>query len=215
MMSPNADMRNIASASSQFAKAFPSLPSLPKLLSRLSGIPRPYSALIPSKDHKEAYLDILAWLMRGAWVTQLRTFAWVRVPPFIKRSVLDDASVDAYPNEHLAKSTRKDSSPSTETSNAQDLNASQDTEGPSIIPTPPPSTPSTSLHPRYLLALSSHILSTQGQESKEAWDKCVKYFDGKHALESISVREGWKRKRVSELTSGWEGEGWLVRGRHW
>ena len=87
IVSPNADMRSLASATQAYASCFPSLPSLPKMLSMLSGHPRPYSAIIPSKDHRDAYIDILAWLLKGGWVTQLRTFAYVRVPREIKVAV--------------------------------------------------------------------------------------------------------------------------------
>ena len=80
-------MRRLKSASAQYAKLFPALPSLPKILSLLSTSPRPYSTLIPSSDHKAAYLDILAWLLRGGWVMQLRTFAWVRVPSHVRSAV--------------------------------------------------------------------------------------------------------------------------------
>ncbi|KAL8716828.1 MAG: hypothetical protein Q9225_005878, partial [Loekoesia sp. 1 TL-2023] len=86
IVSPNADMSKLVSATSKFAKVFPALPSLPKILNLLS-TPRAYSSLIPSKDHKEAFMDILAWLLRDGWVTQLRTFAWVRVPLHIKMIV--------------------------------------------------------------------------------------------------------------------------------
>lgn len=48
-----------------------------------------------------------------------------------------------------------------------------------------------------------------------AWDKCVQYLDGKHALEIIAVRQGWKRKMVAELLNGWEKMEILVRARHW
>ena len=87
IVSPNADMRSLASATQAYASRFPSLPSLTKMLSMLSGHPRPYSAIIPSKDHRDAYMDILAWLLKGGWVTQLRTFAYVRVPGEIKIAV--------------------------------------------------------------------------------------------------------------------------------
>ncbi|KAL8931534.1 MAG: hypothetical protein Q9216_007169, partial [Gyalolechia sp. 2 TL-2023] len=86
IVSPNADMSKLASATFKYAKIFPALPSLPKILNLLS-TPRAYSTLIPSKDHKEAFMGILAWLLRDGWVTQLRTFAWVRVPPYIKAIV--------------------------------------------------------------------------------------------------------------------------------
>ena len=95
IVSPNADMRNLAAASQRFAKIFPALPPLSKILNMLSFTPRPYSTLIPSKDHKPTYMEILAWLMRGGWVTQLRTFAWVRVPAHIKEAVAKEAAMNA------------------------------------------------------------------------------------------------------------------------
>ena len=87
IVSPNADMRKLAAACRAYEATFPTLPSLPKMLSALSGTPRPYGTLIPSKDHKEAYFQILAWLLRGGWVTQLRTFAWIRVDKEVKVAV--------------------------------------------------------------------------------------------------------------------------------
>jgi hypothetical protein len=87
IVSPNADMTVIPAAISVYAQRFPTLPTLPKVLSMLSGTPRPFRTFIPTAEHREAYMEILAWLMRGGWVTQLRTFAWVRVTPEIKAQV--------------------------------------------------------------------------------------------------------------------------------
>ncbi|KAK0659824.1 Nitrogen permease regulator 3 [Lasiodiplodia hormozganensis] len=88
IVSPNADMRKLPQAIPAYAARFPTLPSLPKMLSFLSNqSPRTYGTIIPSKDHRIAYMDILAWLMRGGWVTQLRTFAWIRVSPEVQAEV--------------------------------------------------------------------------------------------------------------------------------
>lgn len=87
MVSPNADLSKLARASAAFAAEFPTSPSLPRMLALLSGTPVPYCILIPSRDHKDLYYSILAWLLRGAWVTQLRTFAWIKVGPSIKKTV--------------------------------------------------------------------------------------------------------------------------------
>lgn len=87
IVSPNADMTVLAAAIVAYAQRFPTLPTLPKVLSMLSGTPRPFRNFIPTAEHREAYMEILAWLMRGGWVTQLRTFAWVRVTPEIKAQV--------------------------------------------------------------------------------------------------------------------------------
>lgn len=87
IVSPNCDMRQLAKAIPLYAQRFSALPSLPKMLQNLSGKPIQYGFLIPSKDHKPAYMEILAWLLRGAWVTQLRTFAWVKVSAEVKAAV--------------------------------------------------------------------------------------------------------------------------------
>ncbi|EUC47484.1 hypothetical protein COCMIDRAFT_89980 [Bipolaris oryzae ATCC 44560] len=87
IVSPNADMTVLPAAIAAYSQRFPTLPTLPKILSMLSGTPRPYRSFIPTAEHREAYMEILAWLMRGGWVTQLRTFAWVRVTPEIKAQV--------------------------------------------------------------------------------------------------------------------------------
>ncbi|KAJ5289527.1 uncharacterized protein N7443_009780 [Penicillium atrosanguineum] len=99
IVSPNCDLSKLEVATIAYQTAFPTLPSLPKMLSALSGTPRPYSNFIPSKDHKEAYFTILAWLLRGGWVTQLRTFARIKVTPEIKLAVetaLRKEEVDRY-----------------------------------------------------------------------------------------------------------------------
>jgi hypothetical protein len=87
IVSPNADMSYLPAAAALFARQFPTLPSLPKFLSLLSGTPRIYKSFIPTYEHRDTYLEVLAWLMRGGWVTQLRTFAWIRVTPAIKAQV--------------------------------------------------------------------------------------------------------------------------------
>ena len=238
IVSPNADMRKLAAATSAFTKLFPALPPLPKILSLLSMGPRPYHTLIPSKDHKPIYMEILAWLMRECWVTQLRTFAWVRVPSHIKEAVnkasasdhrdkspyhtvtddSDDTSSSSLDVPESVSSFRLDVpksnpvSPTSSTHTTLPFNPTALTQSPNLIPNP---RLASALPSRHLSAISKHILQTQGEESQSAWDKCVKYFDGKHAIETIPVREGWKRKRVAALVAGWEELGVLVRARHW
>lgn len=225
IVSPNADMSKLASATSTFAKLHPTLPALPKILGMLSSAPRPYSTLIPSKDHKEAYMDILAWLVRSGWITQLRTFAWIRVPPHIIRTIGIETKPDKqYPKSTVRADVHEDSLevPQPGSSPTSSTHSSTHTAfpiGPSF-PSPSPVLISQPSHPnavssQQLSALSNHILEVQGIEAQNAWNDCVKYFDGKHALEMIAVREGWKRRRVGELIAGWENLGILRRVRHW
>ncbi|KAL8975180.1 MAG: hypothetical protein Q9197_000572 [Variospora fuerteventurae] len=247
IVSPNADMSRLISATSKFAKAFPALPSLPKIMNLLS-TPRAYSTLIPSKDHKEAFMNILAWLLRDGWVTQLRTFVWVRVPPHIKATVesqkgdaersLESSSIEQLPSprtEAVAKGPPNtlavpppppppSSSPTSSTASAHTTIPFRTSSQEGTPPPPPPSSSSSLIQnprqasgtsSRYLTAISTHVLRRQGVEGQKAWNRCLRYFDGKHAMETIAVQESWKRKRVAEFINMWETEGLLLKGRHW
>ncbi|KAB8230533.1 nitrogen permease regulator 3 family protein [Aspergillus alliaceus] len=123
IVSPNCDLSKLEIATTAYQLAFPTLPSLPKMLSALSGTPRPYGSFIPSKDHKEAYFAILAWLLRGGWVTQLRTFARVKVSPEIKMAVemaLRREEVDKYLKKQGSSFRSDTSKHSDETSKDED-----------------------------------------------------------------------------------------------
>ncbi|KAI0490051.1 nitrogen permease regulator of amino acid transport activity 3-domain-containing protein [Xylaria cf. heliscus] len=83
ILSPNADLSLLPRASQTWSRAFPLAPHLADFLAELSAAPRPYKWFSPSKNHRPTYLQMLAWLMRGGWVTQLCTFAYVVVWPEI------------------------------------------------------------------------------------------------------------------------------------
>lgn len=87
VVSPYADMKTLTAASASYEAKYKELPPLARMLQSLSARPIPYGYLIPTQDHKQVYMDMLAWLLRNAWVTQLRTFAWVKVAPEIKAKV--------------------------------------------------------------------------------------------------------------------------------
>lgn len=227
IVSPNADMRNLVSASVAFSKSFPSLPSLPKILEMLSIGPRPFRTLIPHKDYKLLYLDVLAWLMRHGWVTQLRTFTWVQVPPWIANRVNRDLMANGDSHRlSMAEADAKEasasaadshiprlaiSSPPSSTATAIRLPA-EETTTPIIIPNP---RLASSQQSRYLSAIAQYVRESQGEDMYTAWEKCVNYFDGKFAMESIGIVEGWKKKRTTELINSWEKVGVLLKCRHW
>ncbi|ATY62307.1 family UPF0171 [Cordyceps militaris] len=83
VVSPNCDLARLPAASAGWQRAFPLAPPLANLLSDMSVCPRPYKTFCPSKVHRPLYLRMLAWLLRGGWVTQLCTFAYVVVWPEI------------------------------------------------------------------------------------------------------------------------------------
>ncbi|KAL5393386.1 hypothetical protein DPSP01_000206 [Paraphaeosphaeria sporulosa] len=337
IVSPNADLSNLQAAMVAYAQRFPTLPSLPKMLSLLSQKPKEYRYLIPTAEHRDAYMDILAWLMRGGWVTQLRTFAWVRVSPDIKAQVAADMEreerlkKDQQDNESLASSLRSDKRSSFLSTGTvvggprpgtplrrtrRDIEGDEEMDASTILsprmaatssgpgwrgsparassdtgstssarttipynaigrPTsplqlssplppsttkpphrpsplhlkspspsrPPPFSPTSPTHianqpPLSPPPVSEHftaslILSPQRANAVEArwleaigksftdadlrahWSTLLKYFDGKHAIEDISPREGFKRKRVSAMMQGIREGGWLAVVRHW
>ncbi|CAI7609927.1 unnamed protein product [Penicillium glandicola] len=144
IVSPNCDLSKLEIATIAYQTAFPTYPSLPKMLSTLSGTPRPYSNFIPSKDHKEIYFTILAWLLRGGWVTQLRTFARIKVSPEVKMAVemaLRKEEVERYLSKGNSNSISVDEDSDSDDEN-DDANSSSSSSldshgsGDEITPTP-------------------------------------------------------------------------------
>ncbi len=101
IVSPNCDLRRLPQAAAQWARQFPFAPPLPNFLTDLSVTPRPYKHHCPSKAYRPVYMIMLAWLMRGGWVTQLCTFAYVVVWPEIVYEVQH-----ALEAEEIAKAKR-------------------------------------------------------------------------------------------------------------
>lgn len=128
IVSPNCDSRKLPVASVAWKKAFPLAPSLPSFLAMLSAAPRPYKTFAPSKNHRPTYLEMLAWLLRGGWVTQLRTFAWILVWPEIIYEV--DYQLKAEAIEKSKKGTKSNSgsseSPESTDESGPDKNSDND-----------------------------------------------------------------------------------------
>lgn len=128
IVSPNCDSRKLPVASVAWKKAFPLAPSLPSFLAMLSAAPRPYKSFAPSKNHRPTYLDMLAWLIRGGWVTQLRTFAWILVWPELIYEVDYQLKADAI--EKAKKGTKSNSgsseSPESTDESGPDKNSDND-----------------------------------------------------------------------------------------
>jgi len=217
IVSPNADFSKMKEACRSYESQFPaSLPSLPKLLSLLSGVPRPFMSLIPSPDHKEIYMLVLAWLMRNGWVTQLRTFAYVRVSSDSKRQAREreresKASVAQSFNSsndisgprsgELTRSQRPSFVSRQSSASGRSFKDGRHMSGATLIKNPPKATPEES---RWLKFLHDSMLNDEGMfsdlteeerdELHHYWPILSKHFDGNTALESVPVKEGLKRK---------------------
>ncbi|KAI9884378.1 MAG: hypothetical protein M1823_003832 [Watsoniomyces obsoletus] len=265
IVSPNANMSVLSTSTISYATRFPSLPSLPKMLSNLSGHPRAYSTLIPSKDHREHYLEILAWLMKEGWITQLRMFAWVKVTKEVKKGVRECMKMERKGRGEDADEVGKDEGVEEMDEKEMEGGVEEDDEetillephkanhlesrwleaigdsflyrrpaSPSRLSLPhtgqattAPTTLSSTTKQRITISNSTknnqkngnsnNDRSTKnptdddkqsrekengmnqkeekekeqfGLELREAWFRFIKYFNGKHALEKIAVREG-------------------------
>ena len=324
VVSPNADMRNLKNAIPAYQQRFPMQPSLGKMLGYLGGTPKMYSTLHPSKAHREVFMEILAWMMRGGWVMHLRTFAWVRVPVEVKEAVdrqskeeaekKDTPSSDTTEDYNDKKEGKKVYTPKPKRDHSQ-LSFRKSPESTKTDPerTPKPSTTSllspqllarrsplrtatleresnstmsalTAFRPSSLperpktpdipplsaptakdhfaaLATPSKVTNDQDekkgprfkasiihsphkatalesdwlnyirasfltnpassssgenmQELYDLWPVLIKYFDGKHALDEICLREGIKRKKIAFWLGWLRDGGWLSIVRHW
>jgi hypothetical protein len=85
VVSPSAPLDKIQAHMEMYKALFPTLPSLGNMLKVLSGRPIRYALLVPSRDHRGKYLEILEWLWRYGWVAQLKTYGWLYVPKEILR----------------------------------------------------------------------------------------------------------------------------------
>jgi hypothetical protein len=114
IVSPNSDFHKLPHASIAWKKAFPLAPTLPNFLAHLSNAPRPFKSFFPSKNHRQTYLDMLGWLIRGGWVTQLRTFAWILAWPEIVYEVTYQLKAEALQKKAAKLTSQTPSSSSTE-----------------------------------------------------------------------------------------------------
>ncbi|XXG98697.1 hypothetical protein Hte_005026 [Hypoxylon texense] len=142
VLSPNSDMSRLPRASQAWARAFPLAPPLPEFLAALSAAPRAYKLFAPSKNHRPTYLAMLAWLMRGGWVTQLCAFAYVVVWPEILYEV--DYELEA---EELRAAQRHDEHARAEADGTSNSSSSAaDSESSQASSSPPPTSSSADVH---------------------------------------------------------------------
>ncbi|KDQ18776.1 hypothetical protein BOTBODRAFT_170785 [Botryobasidium botryosum FD-172 SS1] len=72
-----------------FSRAFPSVPLLPELLSTLSSSHRPFSSIVPSRDHRTLFFDVLIWLLKRDLLVMLHVHVRIVATADIKRRVRD------------------------------------------------------------------------------------------------------------------------------
>ncbi|KAK4957609.1 Nitrogen permease regulator 3 [Elasticomyces elasticus] len=216
ILHPSAPMDKVAGLIPSYARRFATLPTLPQMLKVLSGKPIKYGMLIPSRDHRAPYMEILAFLHRHGFVTRLQTCGWLRSRPDAKNrskrerpiSGLSLLSPQLRPVDDDAGSVGSEQTVIT-TLPARDEDDVDDDHAPSqtLILDPADLTPEQSD------ALTHMIDSLSDVELRERMPQLLKYFDGKHVLEEIAVQEGLKRAKVEDWLATLQAEGHLTTFR--
>lgn len=110
VVSPIAPMDRVYSDSVLFRQSFPNLPPLTSflaLISTNSHRPRPINSIIPSRDHRQLYMDAVAWLFKNGYLTQLYTFLWLKISKEIKIKVYEDMETEKKRRESSSKKVKK------------------------------------------------------------------------------------------------------------
>ena len=132
-MSPNCHLSRLPQASQEWARLFQYAPPLTNFLAELSYAPRPYKNFYPSKPHRPEYMEMLAWLMRNGWVTQLCTFAYVVVWPEIIYEVEYAMEAEELSREKSAAAEAGDANnPATASSDPDPASSSESTSTSSL-----------------------------------------------------------------------------------
>ncbi|KAG9127013.1 hypothetical protein FRC07_001038 [Ceratobasidium sp. 392] len=76
--------RPIPELSAAFARLFHTVSPLPSILSTLTASSRPFSSLIPSRDHRDLYLKVLIWLLRHALIEKLHLRVRIVASPEVR-----------------------------------------------------------------------------------------------------------------------------------
>lgn len=139
IVSPNCDTRRLPRDAHDWQRQFSTAPSLPTFLGELSQTPRPYKHFAPSKIHRPLYLQMLAWLMRRGWVTQLCTFAYIIVWPEILYEVEYEVEKEELA---AAEKARADSAASQDATTDEDLESSTTSNSTALEPSSPSPTSS-------------------------------------------------------------------------
>ncbi|ORX55436.1 UPF0171-domain-containing protein [Piromyces finnis] len=100
VISPNANLDILPELCKDFENHFPGTDLL-SIFSELS-IPRPFSSVIPSKDQRTLYLEIITYFLRHNLVTQLHMYIYLSISQEIKkRTIYSQSSTE---NEEFSSS---------------------------------------------------------------------------------------------------------------
>ena len=231
IVGPNAPLDQLDRHMQEYARKFSALPSLAQVLKVLSGRPIKYGLLIPSRDHRAPYVDILAYLVRHRFVEQLKTFGWLQAPLEPRRPLLD-ASVDnknrrplsvasllspqlrPADDDSASVSSERTAIPLSENAKKEDVIKgdsgvdSREHDTARIITDPLAPSPEDA---QRLQNITEWI---EDAELQDRLPSLLQHFDGETALENIAASQGLKRSKVETWLALLQSDGFLLTFRH-
>ncbi|KAG7698870.1 hypothetical protein KL930_002343 [Ogataea haglerorum] len=244
IVSPLAPLSNVYTDSNLFKQHFPNLPPLANFLSLISSSsskPRPINAIIPSKDHRDLYLDAIAWLLRHGYITQLQTFLYLRITKEVKIKVEEELEMERktkknrhdgdYPSAEDEDDSKKPSTDNTTKKREQsslpyslsrsagsDLNLESQSKLPGTVYFEEEEEEDTILlDPQSATAQERRWIAkcVEGQplEVLNLFYKLLKYMNGKTSLELLMVKENISRQDVRKLLVALDKH--VTTVRHW
>ena len=195
---PNAPNHRIMELAAVYSRQFSGLPPLPQMLKMLSGRPIQYGLLIPSRDHRGPFMDLLAFLVRHDFVAQLKTYGWLRCSPPASTNnathawnVADDAeSVSSRQTAIADERSHEDHDPNKHLI----LDASNPTTEEAVL----------------LMTINESLADTEVGENLH---HLLPYLDGEHALENVAAQAGVKRAKAEEWLAMLGSKGFLTTFR--
>ena len=235
VLSPHAPLHLLDHYIELYARTFPVLHPLTEVLKYFNRTPLKYGMLPPTRDHREPYMGVLAWLVRYGFFEQLKTSAWLRAPttavkPAIKvaenkntrplsvasllspqlRPVDDDAASVSSERTAIPVSKADPLKKHAVTNGANhSRNGSDRPQDPFGIITDPLST-----SPENKLRLQHIQDSITDSELADHLPSLLRYFDGEATLEEIGPREGLKRSKVDAWLQMLQEMGFLLTFCH-
>ncbi|RLV89290.1 Nitrogen permease regulator 3 [Spathaspora sp. JA1] len=215
-----------------FKEKFPTLPSLPhflKLFSPQSRKPQQFANIIPSKDHRESYLQALAWLVRFGYITQLQTFIWLKISRKIKIKVEEDLE-----NEGLNKKKKRVTTSTDNTFKPTDNTSKKEQKQAAPTQVKSESPVKRNIPTVTLIEEDDTIILDPGRASnlerkwinKIIFEECklspeltavfyklLKYMNGKSSLELLLLKENISIIELRKLL--FEIEDYIISVRHW
>ncbi|KAG9304606.1 hypothetical protein G9A89_020170 [Geosiphon pyriformis] len=170
VISPTADLNSLSSLNADFNHIFDR--DLFGFLALLA-TPKPYAGIIPSKDHRTMYLEVITYLLRKDIVVQLHAYFLIMIPHHIKLGL----SLEEYEEKMRNTSVENESnglSPIISDNNA-------------LISAPEQASP---IEKEWLKRKTLN----QPKEIDALFERLIKYFNGKHHVEEILFRENISRR---------------------